>query len=60
MTAATHFTNRERLANLNARTVTSEVVAQAAIVEHIELVYNSKRHHSSLGYVSPAEHEQSE
>ena len=34
--------------------------ARAAIVEYIEVFYNSKRRHSSLGYVSPAEYEQSE
>lgn len=34
--------------------------AQAAIFEYIEVFYNSKRRHSSLGYVSPAEYEQSE
>jgi transposase InsO family protein len=31
--------------------------AQAAIVEYIEVFYNNKRRHSSLGYVSPAEYE---
>src|SRR5207302_9047356 len=31
--------------------------ARAAIVEYIEVFYNSKRRHSSLGYVSPAEYE---
>jgi putative transposase len=34
--------------------------ARAALVEYIEVFYNSKRRHSSLGYVSPAEYEQSE
>jgi putative transposase len=34
--------------------------ARAAIVEYIEVFYNTKRRHSSLGYVSPAEYEQSE
>jgi transposase InsO family protein len=34
--------------------------ARAAIVEYIEMFYNSKRRHSSLGYVAPAEYEQSE
>jgi putative transposase len=34
--------------------------ARAAIVEYIEVFYNSQRRHSSLGYVSPAEYEQSE
>jgi putative transposase len=33
--------------------------ARAAIVEYIEVFYNSKRRHSSLGYVAPAEYEQS-
>src|SRR5262249_12375017 len=32
--------------------------ARAAIVEYIEVFYNSQRRHSSLGYVSPAEYEQ--
>ena len=31
--------------------------AKAAIVEYIELFYNSWRRHSSLGYLSPAEYE---
>jgi len=34
--------------------------ARAAIVEYIEVFYNTKRRHSSLGYVSPAEYEQAE
>jgi transposase InsO family protein len=34
--------------------------ARAAIFEYIEVFYNTKRRHSSLGYVSPAEYEQSE
>jgi putative transposase len=34
--------------------------ARAALVEYIEVFYNSKRRHSSLGYVSPAEYEQPE
>ena len=34
--------------------------ARAAIVEYIEVFYNSRRRHSSLGYVSPAEYEQTE
>ena len=34
--------------------------ARAAIVEYIEVFYNSTRRHSSLGYVSPAEYEQTE
>ena len=33
--------------------------ARAAIVEYIEVFYNSQRRHSSLGYVAPAEYEQS-
>jgi transposase InsO family protein len=33
--------------------------ARAAITEYIEVFYNTKRRHSSLGYVSPAEYEQS-
>jgi putative transposase len=34
--------------------------ARAALVEYIEVFYNSQRRHSSLGYVSPAEYEQAE
>jgi putative transposase len=34
--------------------------ARAAIFEYIEIFYNAQRRHSSLGYVSPAEYEQSE
>ena len=34
--------------------------ARAAIVEYIEVFYNTKRRHSSLGYVSPAEYERVE
>jgi putative transposase len=34
--------------------------ARAAVVEYIEVFYNNKRRHSSLGYVAPAEYEQSE
>jgi transposase InsO family protein len=34
--------------------------ARAAVVEYIEVFYNTKRRHSSLGYVSPAEYEQTE
>jgi putative transposase len=34
--------------------------ARAAIFEYIEVFYNRQRRHSSLGYVSPAEYEQSE
>ena len=35
----------------------TRVQARAAIVEYIEVFYNTKRRHSSLGYVSPAEYE---
>lgn len=31
---------------------------RASIVEYIEMFYNPKRLHSSLGYVSPTEYEQ--
>ena len=31
--------------------------ARSAIIESIEVFYNNKRRHSSLGYVSPAEYE---
>ena len=34
--------------------------AKASIFEYIEAFYNPKRRHSSLGYVSPAEYEQTE
>src|SRR5262249_51823720 len=33
--------------------------ARASIFEYVEVFYNSKRLHSSLGYVTPAEYEQS-
>ena len=33
--------------------------ARAAIFAYIEVFYNGQRRHSSLGYVSPAEYEQS-
>jgi putative transposase len=36
----------------------SRAEARTSIVEYIELFYNAKRRHSSLGYVSPAEYEQ--
>jgi transposase InsO family protein len=32
--------------------------AKVAIVEYIELFYNRRRLHSSLGYLSPAEYEE--
>lgn len=35
----------------------SRAEARGAIVEYIEVFYNSQRRHSSLGYVSPAEYE---
>ena len=34
--------------------------ARAAVVEYIEVFYNTQRRHSSLGYVSPAEYERTE
>ena len=34
--------------------------ARAAVVEYIEVFYNTKRRHSSLGYVSPAKYEQAQ
>jgi transposase InsO family protein len=34
--------------------------ARASIVEYIEMFYNPKRRHSSLGYLSPAEFERAE
>ena len=33
--------------------------ASAALFEYIEVFYNRKRRHSSLGYVSPVEYERS-
>jgi transposase InsO family protein len=33
--------------------------ARAAVFEYVEVIYNGQRRHSSLGYVSPAEYEQS-
>jgi putative transposase len=38
----------------------SRAEARTSIVEYIELFYNAKRRHSSLGYVSPAEFERME
>jgi putative transposase len=38
----------------------TRAAARAAIVEYIEVFYNTKRRHSSLGYVSPAEYERIE
>jgi putative transposase len=38
----------------------TRAAARAALVEYIEVFYNNQRRHSSLGYVSPAEYEQSE
>jgi len=37
----------------------TRVEARAAIFAYIEVFYNNQRRHSSLGYVSPAEYEQS-
>jgi putative transposase len=34
--------------------------ARAAVVEYIEVFYNTRRRHSALGYVSPVEYEQTE
>jgi transposase InsO family protein len=36
----------------------SRAQARASIVEYIEMFYNPRRRHSSLGYLSPAEYEQ--
>lgn len=38
----------------------TQAEARAALVEYIEVFYNNQRRHSSLGYVSPAEYEQSQ
>jgi putative transposase len=38
----------------------TRVEARTAIFEYIEVFYNGQRRHSSLGYVSPAEYEQTE
>ena len=37
----------------------SRVIAQATIFDNIEIWYNRKRRHSTLGYVSPEEYESS-
>lgn len=37
----------------------TKAAARAVIVAYIEVFYNNQRRHSSLGYVSPAEYEQS-
>jgi len=39
---------------------TTRAEARAALFEYIAVFYNGQRRHSSLGYVSPAEYEQSE
>lgn len=38
----------------------TQAEARAALVEYIEVFYNSQRRHSALGYVSPAVYEQPE
>ncbi len=38
----------------------TRAAARAEIVEYIEVFYNTKRRHSALGYVSPAEYERTE
>jgi transposase InsO family protein len=38
----------------------TRAAARAAVVEYIEVFYNRRRRHSSLGYVSPAEYERTE
>jgi putative transposase len=38
----------------------ADFATRAAVVEYIEVFYNTQRRHSSLGYVSPAEYEQTE
>ena len=45
---------------VHAADFATRAVARAAIVEYIEVFYNTKRRHSSLGYVSPAEYERTE
>jgi transposase InsO family protein len=35
----------------------ADFATRAEVVEYIEGFYNSRRRHSSLGYVSPAEYE---
>ena len=37
----------------------SRAIAQAMIFDYIEIWYNRKRRHSTLGYVSPEEYESS-
>jgi len=34
--------------------------ARAALVEYLEVFSNTRRRHAALGYVSPAEYEQTE
>jgi transposase InsO family protein len=38
--------------------VATRAEARAAIVEYIQVFYNRRQRHSSLGYVSPQEYEQ--
>jgi transposase InsO family protein len=38
---------------------TTRLAARASVFEFIELFYNRVRRHSSLGYLSPSEYEQS-
>jgi transposase InsO family protein len=38
----------------------TRAAARAAVVAYIEVFYNTRRRHSALGYVSPAEYEQTE
>jgi transposase InsO family protein len=45
---------------VHAADVATRAAARAAIVEYIEVFYTTKRRHSSLGYVSPAEYERTE
>ena len=43
---------------LGAKTFSSRKEARGLIFEYIEVFYNRKRRHSSLGYVSPVDYEQ--
>jgi putative transposase len=45
---------------VNRRSWPSRLELQSAVFEYIEAFYNRQRRHSTLGIVSPAEHEQTQ